>query len=653
MYIQGEIIMDNIKFLTLLSKEYPNIESASAAIINMNALLNLPKGTEYFFSDLHGEHDAFNHLLKSASGMIRNKIDEMFAMTVAENERNELALLIYYPREQVERLKETNQYNNEWFKITTYRLLQLANELAEKFTRNSMRRRLPAAFAYSIEELLHAIDAGKFEYYTEIAASIYTEGLSERFIVVLSDFIRRLSVDKLHIIGDIFDRGPRADKIMSELQQVAEVDIQWGNHDISWIGAASGNKACIANVIRIGTSYNNFDLLEDAYGINLRPLSTFAASVYGDDPCKQFMPHVLDENKFDAVEVSLAAKMHKAIAVIQYKLEGALIRKHPEYQMEERNVLSFVNFEKGTFYYNGKTYPLNDTNFPTIDPDDPLKLTDGEESLMNTLTASFRHSDRLQRDIKFLFAKGAMYKSINNNLLYHGCIPLTDDGEFEEVELFGQKVSGKSYLDLIDKVVRSAYLSNKNEPHRQNYIDFCWYLWCGPKSPLFGKNKMTSFERYFIDDKETHVEERNPYYTHMDDPVICARILKEFGLDPIYSHIINGHVPVKPGENPIKANGMLYVIDGGISKAYQSTTGIGGYTLIYNSRYLALAEHKPFSTDMSGKPQDHTPKVQIAKQMPHRILVKHTDYGKELLTLIEELTELIAAYKQGIIKEKM
>ncbi len=645
--------MDNIKFLTLLSKEYPNIEAASAAIINMNALLNLPKGTEYFFSDLHGEHDAFNHLLKSASGMIRNKIDEMFAMTVAENERNELALLIYYPREQVERLKENNQYNNEWFKITTFRLLQLANELAEKFTRNSMRRRLPAAFAYSIEELLHAIDAGKFEYYTEIASSIFDEGLSERFIVVLSDFIRRLSVDKLHIIGDIFDRGPRADKIMTELQQVAEVDIQWGNHDISWIGAASGNKACIANVIRIGTSYNNFDLLEDAYGINLRPLSTFAASIYGDDPCERFWPHMLDENKFDAVEVSLAAKMHKAIAVIQYKLEGALIRKHPEYHMDDRNVFSFVNFEKGTIYLNGKTYPLNDTNFPTIDPEDPLKLTDGEEALMNTLTASFRHSDRLQRDIKFLFAKGAMYKSINNNLLYHGCIPLTEEGEFEEVELFDQTVSGKAYLDLVDKVVRSAYLSNKNEPHRQSYIDFCWYLWCGPKSPLFGKNRMTSFERYFVNDKETHSEERNPYYTHMDNPDICAKILKEFGLDPVHSHIINGHVPVKPGESPIKANGMLYVIDGGISKAYQSTTGIGGYTLIYNSRYLALAVHKPFSTDMSGKPQDHTPRVQIAKQMPHRILVKHTDYGKDLITLIEEVTELIAAFKQGIIKEKL
>jgi len=644
--------MESISFLNLLSKEYPNIEAASAAIINFNALLNLPKGTEYFFSDLHGEHDAFNHLLKSASGMIRNKIDEMFSMTVAENERNELALLIYYPREQVERIKESGQFNNEWFKITTYRLLQLANELAEKFTRTSMRRRLPEAFSYSIEELLHAIDAGKFDYYTEIASSIFKANLSERFIVVLSNFIRRLSVDKLHIIGDIFDRGPRADKIMAELQNVAEVDIQWGNHDISWIGAASGNPACIANVIRIGTSYNNFDLLEDAYGINLRPLSTFAASVYGDDPCKRFIPHILDENQFDAVEVSLAAKMHKAIAIIQFKLEGALIRNHPEYKMDDRDVLSMVDFKNGNITLSGKTYPLNDTNFPTIDPDDPLKLTEGEAALMNTLTASFRHSERLQRDIKFLFAKGSMYKSINNNLLYHGCIPLTEDGEFDIVDILGEPVSGKAYLDAIDKTVRTAFLSNKNDPSLQNAIDFCWYLWCGPKSPLFGKDRMTSFERYFVDDQSTHEENRNPYYTHMDNPVICAKILMEFGLDPVSSHIVNGHVPVKVGENPIKANGMLYVIDGGISKAYQSTTGIGGYTLIFNSRYLALAEHKPFSTDMSGKPQDHTPRVQIAKQMPHRVLVRDTDWGKELLAQIDDLSELIEAFKKGIIKEK-
>lgn len=639
-------------YLNLLSKEYPNIDMASAEIINLNAELNLPKGTEYFFSDLHGEHSAFIHLLKSASGMLRNKLDELFEMSVSESDRNELALLIYYPQKELERLKENGDFNDEWVKITTYRLLNLANELAEKFTRENMRKRLPKAFSYSIEELMHAIDADKDAYFNELEDAILRSGLAERFIVVLSDFIRRLAVDKLHIIGDIFDRGPRADKILSELQNMAEVDIQWGNHDISWIGAASGNLACIANAVRLGISYNNFDLLEDGYGINLRPLSTFASTIYKDDPCQKFVPHLLDENKFDAVEVSLAAKMHKAIAIIQYKLEGQLIGAHPEYNMKERDVLNLVDYKAGTIQIDHKSYPLNDTYFPTIDPDNPLALTDGEQALMNTLAASFRHSDKLQRDMRFLFAKGGMYKKVNNNLLYHGCIPLTEDGQFEQTDVLGKTVSGKEYLNCIDKVVRSAFLLAKEDENRKNAVDFCWYLWCGPKSPLFGKSKLASFERYFVNDPACQKEQMNPYYTLFEQPEICSKILCEFGLDPAVSHIVNGHVPVKVGENPIKAGGMLYVIDGGISKAYQSTTGIGGYTLIYNSHYLALAKHKPFTTDQNNMPQDHTPKVEIAKRMPQRVLVKDTDFGEELKRRIHELKALVASYENGQTKEK-
>ena len=481
--------------------------------------------------------------------------------------------------------------------------------------------------------------------------------MAERFITVLSSLIGQLAIDKLHIIGDIFDRGPHADEIMDELMRLHSVDVQWGNHDISWMGAVTGNWACIANVIRLGISYNNFDLLEDGYGINLRSLSVFASRVYEEDPCTLFMPHILDENKYDRVDISLAAKMHKAIAIIQFKVEGQLILRHPEYQMDDRILLNKINFEENTVAVNGVVYPLKDTLFPTVDPKNPLLLTPEEDALMTTIASSFRHSENLERHIKFLYSNGSMYKCVNSNLLYHGCIPMAEEGAFSKVTFDGQEFSGKSYLDYIDDKVRKAYFAPSGSIEKHHARDFIWYLWCGSLSPLFGKSKMSAFEKYFIDAHETHQEKMNPYYKHVEKRDICEKILKEFGLSPENAHIINGHVPVKikEGEKPIKGGGLLYVIDGGISKAYQSRTGIGGYTLIFNSRFLALAEHRPYSTvggEEDAGADEMSPTVQIVELMKQRVLVANTDEGQEIALQIEELKALLSAYRSGAVKER-
>ena len=644
--------MRDLAYLKLLAREYPSVKEAAGEIVNLMAICSLPKGTEYFFSDLHGEYEAFIHLLRSSSGITREKIKATFGHLIPEDEQIRIANLIYYPERSLARLKKQGAYSEDWQKITIYRLVQICREVSSKYTRSKVRKKMPKEFAYAIDELLHVDynDENKKLYYDEIIHSVISTGIGDKFIAALCRLIQNLTIDNLHIIGDIFDRGPRADIIMQELMNFHDVDIQWGNHDISWMGAATGNLACICNVLRIAISYNSFDVLEDGYGINLRPLSMFAAKVYQDDPCKRFMPKILDENIYDAVDPGLAAKMHKAIAVIQFKVEGDMIRRHPEYEMDKRQLLSAVDFENGTVTVEGKTYPMLDMNFPTIDPQNPLKLTEGEEMLLRTLSASFRHSDLLHKHVRFLYSHGGIYKCYNSNLLYHGCIPMEKDGSFASIMVDGKTYCGKNLMDYFDKQVQNAYFMPEGAPGKEDAVDLMWYLWCGAKSPVFGKDKITTFEHYFVEDKSTHKETMNPYYQLSQKEEFCRRILQEFGLPEEGSHIINGHVPVKmkDGEKPVKAGGKLFIIDGGLSKAYQSTTGIAGYTLIYNSHHLALAEHMPYDPR-----KENTPKVSVVEKMTSRVMVADTDKGWELKEQIEDLKELVAAYREGTIKERI
>lgn len=644
------------KYLELLAKEYPNIQKATAEIINLRAILSLPKGTEYFLSDLHGEHEAFIHMIKSASGIIRSKIDETFERRLTETERDRLGALIYDAASELERAKKREQDYEEWCKVSIYRLIEVCKSVSTKYTRSKVRKRLPQDSAYILDELLHADDeANRAHYYSEIINSMVEFDAAETLILQLSDTISRLAVDRLHIIGDIFDRGPHPDYIMEYLMDFHDVDFQWGNHDIVWMGAATGNWACITNVIRMNISYNNFDMLEIGYGINLRPLAIFAAKTYGDDPCTKFMPHILDKNTFDPVDENLAAKMHKAIAIIQHKVEGQRIKSHPEYNMQHRLLLDKIDRKVGTLEIKGEIYQLLDTNFPTVNPDNPYELTAEENALMNTLEASFLESEKLQKHVRFLYSNGAMYKCVNGNLLYHGCIPMTASGEFEEVTINGQKLSGKKYMDYLDEEVRKAYFNPLAAEETGRAGDIMWYLWLGAKSPLFGKDQMTTFERSFIADKKVHKEYTVPYYSLIKEKENCEKILAEFGLNPETSHILNGHVPVKikDGESPIKGEGKLFIIDGGISKAYQKQTGIAGYTFIYNSRFMALAEHQKYTPkEADGTQTFHEPIIRIVENLPVRQTVKMSDIGGELQNQLEDLKMLVRAYKTGEIKER-
>ncbi len=643
--------MRDLAYLKLLAKEYPSLKAASSEIINLIAICGLPKGTEYFFSDLHGEYEAFIYLLRSASGIIREKIRATYGYIIPEEEQVELANLIYYPDRNLNKIIQEGRGTEDWQRITVNRLVQICKEVSSKYTRSKVRKKMPREFGYVIDELLHVDynDENKRVYYEEIIRSIIDTGIADKFIVALCELIQNLAIDSLHIIGDIFDRGPRADIIMNELMHFHDVDIQWGNHDISWMGAATGNPACVCNVLRIAISYNSFDVLEDGYGINLRPLSMFASKVYRDDPCSQFTPKILDENIYDAVDPGLAAKMHKAIAVIQFKVEGQIIKRHPGYKMDDRILLEAVDYNRGVVTIEGTEYPMLDTMFPTIDPKHPLRLTKEEDELLHTLIMSFRHSGLLHKHIRFLYTNGALYKCHNGNLLYHGCIPMRPDGSFEGMICNGEELTGRALMDYIGEQIHKAYFLSEDDPDKNSARDFMWYLWCGAKSPVFGKDKMTTFEHYFVADKTTHRERLNPYYKLSQQEEVCDRILQEFGLSGEGSHIINGHVPVKikDGEMPVKANGKLFVIDGGLSKAYQKYTGIAGYTLIYNSHHLALAEHKPFNPE-----HENTPRVAIVEKMKNRIMVSDTDKGKELMAQIEDLKELSAAYRRGDIKEQ-
>lgn len=645
--------MRDLDYLKLLSREFPNAKKAGAEIINLKAICGLPKGTEYFFSDLHGEYESFIHLLRSSSGIIRAKIAESFGSLLSEEEQMELANLIYYPGKMLDCATHEGKNTEEWQRLIINRLIRICRDVSSKYTRSKVRKKLPEDYAYAINELLSVEDQeqDKKLYRREILNTITEIGAGNEFIISLCELIQNLTVDSLHIIGDIFDRGPRADIIMEELMHFHDVDIQWGNHDIDWMGAACGHTACIANVLRIAISYNSFDMLEDGYGINLRPLSMFAAEVYQDDPCSCFRLHLLDENLYDAVDPVLAAKMYKAITIIQLKLEGALIRRHPEYHMEDRLMLDRIDYERGTILLNHKEYKLDDSYFPTIHPEDPYKLTTQEADLMNTLRLSFLHAQQLQKHIRFLYTHGSIYKICNGNLLYHGCIPMKKDGGFSRLPVQGGDLEGRALMDFLNqKIVDAYFLDGREFPaEKESAMDLLWYLWCGPESPLFGKDKMSTFESCFLRGQNLAEEHYNAYYHHINDRKCVERILEDFGLNPMESHIINGHVPVrtKEGESPVKAGGKLFIIDGGLSKAYHTKTGIAGYTLIYNSQHLALAQHKPFCAG-----EENTPSIQIVEQMKQRVLVRDTDTGRKLQGQIADLKELLEAYQAGLIKEQ-
>ena len=645
--------MPDIQYLKLLAEKYPNSRAARTEIINLRAILALPKATEFFLSDLHGEFDAFQYFVKSGSGMLRMRIDEVFGNLLTEKECDELAALIYNPDAEMKRRKKSEPDFDAWCKVAIRRLVAVCRIVSNKYTRSKVKKRLPKASSYIMDELLFADDVqDRHKYYDEIIDTLIEYGAAEVFITDLTETIANLTVDRLHIIGDIFDRGAKSHMIMDYLMANRGVDIQWGNHDVLWMGAACGNRACIATIIRINVRYNNFDMLEVGYGFNLRPLASLAEKIYGDDPCEYFKPNLLEQNKYDPIPPELAAKMHKMISIIQFKIEGQEIIKHPEYKLDKRNLLLNIDFDRGTVNIEGKEYPMRDMNLPTVDPADPLKLTPEEEEVMVALESSIINSEKLQKHINYMFEVGALYKVMNNNLLYHGCIQLNENGTFKTVEIDGGKYRGAAYIQKLDEMIRAARFSPEEE--RPEAAAIMWFLWLSEDSPLFGKDKMTTFERYFIEDKATHKENKVPYYRHMDSEEMAVKILKDFGINPKIGKILNGHVPVKQskGESPIKANGKMFVIDGGISKAYHKTTGIAGYTAIMTSKHMYLAEHQPYEPlREDGTQVFHRPIMHLVDSVAERILIRDTDTGEELREQIRNLEALFDAYKSGLIKE--
>jgi len=645
------------EYLSLLSEKYPTITKASSEIINQSAILNLPKGTEHFVSDIHGEDEAFNHVLKNGSGSIKNKIDDVFEGSLSDKEKRALATLIYYPKQKLELLLEQVEEENmtEWLRVLLSRLVIMCRHCSLKYTRSMIRKALDPEFAYIIEELLHEQESqeSKLEYYNSILDMIILTDRSEAFVVALCELIQQMVVSHLHIIGDIFDRGSGAHTIMDRLINYHKVDVQWGNHDIVWMGAAAGSCACIANVIRVSLRYANMETLENGYGISMLTLGSFAMETYRNDPCEEFRTMAERDDTLSTREKLVLSRIHKAITIIQMKLEGQVIKRHPEYDMEERLVLECIDYENKTFTMNGITTDLIDSHFPTIDPADPYALTSQELSLINDLKRSFLNSDKLQEHVKFLFSKGCVYSVINDTLLYHGCILMNEDMTFKEMIIDGVSMGPKDYLDYTDKISRQGYFSNC-PIEKVNGQDMMWYLWSGRDSPLFGKDKMATFERYFTDNKELFKEHKNAYYEFQDNEQVCIKILNEFGLDDT-AHIVNGHVPVavRKGESPIKANGRLIVIDGGFSKAYQKHTGIAGYTLVSNSWGFVLASHMTFESTKAAIEHDldiHTSELTLERSTK-RIMIKDTDKGKKLIKHIESLKELLTAYRNGDIKE--
>ncbi len=643
------------KILKTLSKQYRNIAAASTEIINLQSIMNLPKGTEHFLTDIHGEYEQFNHVLKNGSGSIRRKIDEEFGNTISNRDKKSLATLIYYPEEKLEIARQEEENIEDWYKISLHRLVQMIKRVSSKYTRSKVRKALPKDFAYVIEELITEKEEiqDKEAYYNEIIHTIIRIGRAPQFIIALSQLIQRLVIDHLHIVGDIFDRGPGPHIIMDTLCAYHSVDVQWGNHDMVWMGAAGGHLACIANVVRMAARYGNLATLEDGYGINLLPLATFAMEAYENANCDVFS--IKYNTDYNTKDLSLDTKMHKAMAIIQFKLEGQLIMRHPEFHMEDRMLLDRIDYEKGTISIRGKDYPMLDVDFPTIDPKNPFALTEEETKVMARLQQAFMQCEKLQRHVRFLYSKGGMYKIYNGNLLYHGCVPLNDDGSFAGVEIYGKKYSGKALYDILEYYARRGYYAKDNR-ERAAGQDIIWYIWAGEGSPVFGKEKMATFERYFIAEKETHQERKNSYYKLLEKEEIVDSILREFGLDNKEAHIVNGHVPVEQihGESPIKCGGRLLIIDGGFSRAYQKKTGIAGYTLVCNSRGMRLAAHAHFESAHAAivNESDLFSESIEVETFPRRKLVADTDNGKEIRENIYYLEELLEAYREGTIMEE-
>lgn len=667
--------MQNERYLRLLSEKFPNAQSVVTELINLRAILSLPKGTEHFVSDLHGESMAFIHMIKNASGVVRKKVDEVYSDTISEEEKRAICALIYYPDERMELIrrfyageevdglfKMNSQISNlptleEWYRTRLHQVVNIARAVTIKYSRSKVHRLLPKGYEYIIGELLHESNLEQHDrqtYYNAIIDAIIETGCAEDLIIVISYLIHSLTIDTLHIVGDIFDRGPGASKILDVLSTVRDYDIQWGNHDIEWMGAMAGNMALLATVLRVSIRYANIETLEEGYGINLLPLANFAMTIYGDDPCTLWQTKDFENNPRLTRSAQLMAKMHKAISIIQFKLEGQTVLRHPEWHMNHRALLDKIDYEKGTITIDRKTYPLLDTNLPTIDPEDPYELSRYEQDLMNQLWRSFRKSEKMQRHLRMLYEHGSLYLVRNGFLLYHAAIPLNNDGSFTEADVCGKKVSGKALMDRTDEVIRMAYYGEGKE--KQDALDYMLYLWEGESSPLYNKDKMTTFERYFLADKETWTEKKGAYFTLADDENVCRNILNKFGLNPATGRIVNGHVPVRTikGETPTRANGRRFVIDGGFSKPYQEKTGIAGYTLIYNSHGIQLVEHESFESReqavISGS--DIHSRTLLQDFSGKRIRIKDTDKGKELLEQIEYLEQLLHAYRTGAFRQK-
>lgn len=653
-------IEEDMRYLQLLSQSFPTVAEASTEIINLQAILNLPKGTEHFLADIHGEYEAFIHVLKNASGNIKRKVNELFGNTLRESEKRELCTLIYYPEQKLELVKHNETDIDDWYHITLHQLVAVCRDVSSKYTRSKVRKSLPADFSYIIQELLHehTEDHDKTAYVNVIVDTIISTGRADDFIIAIANVIQRLAIDSLHILGDIYDRGPGAHIIMDTMRKYHSWDMQWGNHDILWMGAAAGNDACICNVIRLSLRYGNLPTLEEGYGINLVPLATFAMETYKNDPCTEFIPKTTGgASLLDEKTLRLTAQMHKAVAVIQFKVESQIIAKHPEWKMNDRCLFEHVDYQNGTIELQGKTYKMSSCSFPTINPAAPSELSPEEKVLIGKLHHSFSVCEKLHKHIRVMLQHGCMYGIYNNNLLFHASCPLNEDGSLKEVEIFpGKKYSGRALMHHTGMQIRTAFQQDSAPEERDYAIDYFLYLWCGPDSPLFDKSKMATFERYFIADKETHVEEKGYYFKLRDDEEVIDHILDAFGVVGSNRHIINGHVPVRTlkGENPIKANGKLMVIDGGFSKAYHNETGIAGYTLVYHSRGFQLVQHEPFTSaeDAIKRGTDIKSTTQIVEMSNRRMLVADTDIGVELRKQIDDLEELLYAYRHGYIKEK-
>ena len=650
---------ENLHYLKMLARQYPNVQAASTEIINLQAILNLPKGTEHFISDVHGEYEAFLHILNSASGVVREKLDDLFGTSLSRAERDTLATLIYYPKEKLEEISQTVDDLREWYRITFHRLIEVCRLVSSKYTRSKVRKAMPPEYAYIIDEMLHTHyeDNDKRDYYENIINTIIDLDRAPNFLVQLCELIKRLAVDHLHLVGDIFDRGPGADIILDSLMDYHSVDIQWGNHDILWMGAASGSRTLVATVLANSIHYNNLDVIETGYGISLRPLSIFANEVYKDCDTHRFAVKLTgpDADQYSEKDKLLSARMHKAITIILFKLEGQKLVRCPEFNMSDRLLLDKIDYDTKSITISGVTYPLEDCDFPTVDPADPYALTPEESQVIDQLTASFQRSEKLQQHIRFLYSKGGLYKVFNGNLLFHGCIPMAEDGSFLKFTIGGKERSGREFLDYAEKTARKAYYDKPGSPERQFGMDFLWWLWAGRNSPIFGRDRMTTFERRLIKDEGAWTEPKNCYYTLYNDPEVCERILKEFGLEGPHCHIINGHIPVKAkkGESPIKGGGRLIVIDGGFCKAYQPTSGIAGYTLIYNSRNIRIVSHQPFEGRLEAIRYNHdiANNSLIFERMDARVKIAETDIGKKLQAQANDLRRLLEAYRAGAVTE--